>query len=99
MLTGRGSDVTRQLSSALALDLQVERDLVRAPVVAGHAAVVSRILGLHRADDEAAVGVDAAPAVHQDVGGRPVGAEGKEAGGVSGETLNSQTLRVRLTFP
>lgn len=87
VLTGSGSDITRQLSSALALDLQVERDLVRAPVVAGHAAVVARVLGFHRADDEAAVGVDAAAAVHQDVGGGPVGAERRrEAGGVSEET-------------
>lgn len=62
----------------LALDLQVERDLVRAPVVAGHTAVVPRILCFHRADDEAAVGVDAAAAVYQDVGGRPVGAERKK---------------------
>lgn len=90
-MTGSGPDVTQQLPSALALDLQVERDLVRAPVVAGHAAVVPRILSFHRADDEAAVGVDAAPAVHQDVGGGPVGAESRgEAGGVSGETLDSQ---------
>lgn len=71
------------------MDLQVERDLVRAPVVAGHAAVVPRILSFHRADDEAAVGVDAAAAVHQDVGGGPVGAaaqrRGEEKRGGEGE--------------
>lgn len=67
--------------TSLALDLQVERDLVRAPVVAGHAAVVPRVLGFHGADDEAAVGVDAAAAVHQDVGGGPVGAAAEEGRG------------------
>lgn len=61
----------------LALDLQVECDLVGAPVVAGHTAVVPRILGFHCADDEAAVSVDAPATIHQDGRGRSISAERK----------------------
>lgn len=45
------------------LNLQVEDDFVRPKVVTGHTCVVPRILCFHRADDEAAVVVDAASAV------------------------------------
>jgi len=56
------------------LDLQVEDDLVRSEAVARHAGVVPRILGFHRADDQAAVAVDTAPAVDRH-GGRGAVAE------------------------
>ncbi len=49
----------------LTLDLQVERDLIWPPVVAGHTAVVPRILCFDCADDEAAVAMDTTATIHQ----------------------------------
>lgn len=58
----------------LALDLQVKCDLIRPPVVAGHTAVVARVLCFHCADDEAAVAMDTAATIHQNRGGSSVSA-------------------------
>ena len=56
----------RDPGPGLTLDLQVQDDLVRPKAVTGHAGVVPRILGFHRADDQAAVAVDTASAVNHD---------------------------------
>ena len=62
------------MCALLALDLQVECDLVGPPVVAGNAAVVPRILCFHRADDEAAVAMDTTATIHKDECGSAVSA-------------------------
>lgn len=64
----------QQQQQQLALDLQVKCDLIRPPVVAGHTAVVARILGFHCADDEAAVAMDTAATIHQNRAGGPISA-------------------------
>lgn len=56
----------------LTLDLQVEDDLVRPEAVTGHTRVVPRILCFHSADNEAAVTVDAAPAVNHNRSRGPI---------------------------
>lgn len=62
------------------MNLQVKSDFIGAPVVAGHTAVVPRILSFHSADDEATVAMDAPTAVHQDRSRGPIraGRGGKE---------------------
>ena len=59
------------------LNLQVECDLIRAPVVARHTAVVPRILGFHRPNNETAVAMDTASSIHQNRGRGSIGAERK----------------------
>lgn len=60
------------------LHLQVEDDFIRAPVVVGNAAVVARVLGLDRADDEAAVAEEAPTPINRHQAGCPVTASQEE---------------------
>ena len=58
----------------LALDLEIESNLIWPPVVAGHTAVVPRIFCFHCADDEASIAMDTTTTVNQDICGCSVGA-------------------------